>query len=76
MECGICDHHDVFVQNFCCVTLLFSAAPNRACSGEERSYAVEISFKHIMVVTNTTLWRSSLGGYRTYQLPIDVDRDV
>jgi hypothetical protein len=29
-----------------------------------------------MVITNTTLHWSSLGGYMTYQLPIDVGRDV
>jgi hypothetical protein len=45
-------------------------------SGEQRGYAAKISFEHIMVVTNTTLHRSYLGEYWTYELPIDVGRDV
>jgi hypothetical protein len=76
MECGICDDHDVLVWNFDCVTLLLSVEPNQACIGEQRGYAAEFLFEHIMVVTNTTLHWSSLGGYRTYQLPIDVGHDV
>jgi hypothetical protein len=72
MECGIGDHHDVLVRNFGYVTLLFSVAPNQTCSGEQRHYVAEILYEQIMVVMNTTLYRSSLGGYRTYQLPINV----
>jgi hypothetical protein len=56
--------------------LLLSVEPNQACIGEQRGYAAEFLFEHIMVVTNTTLHWSSLGGYRTYQLPIDVGHDV
>jgi hypothetical protein len=65
MECGICDHHDVLVRNFGCIILLFTAAPNQASSGKQRSYPTEISFEHIMVVMHTTPHRSYLGGYRT-----------
>jgi hypothetical protein len=49
MEYGIFDHHDVLIRNFACITL-FSGAPNRGCSGEQRGYAAETSSKHIMGV--------------------------
>jgi hypothetical protein len=50
MECGICDHHDMLKWNFDSVTLLFSSTPNCVCSEEQRGYATEILFEHIMVV--------------------------
>jgi hypothetical protein len=61
MECGIRDHHDVLERNFGSITSLLSTAHSVWCGREQQGYAAEISYEHIMVVTNTTLHRPSRG---------------